>query len=137
MDVSLAVVLGIAAAIAATVWICIAVLPRKKRGNLKSAFLRTLHDIFNFKTLYIEKAMKVLYVFLTCVCVGVGFFMLFANDWGDSTFVPGLLILILGPIVLRFVFEGSMLMILGVKNVMELNGKIGNKNAGEKEDAGK
>lgn len=129
MELYLALILGLLAAVAATVWICVAILPRKKRGDLKSGFLRALHDIFNFKTLYIEKAMKVLYVFLTCVCIGIGFFMLFARDWGTSTFFPGLLILILGPVILRFVFEGSMLFIIGVRNVMEINSKLGDKNA--------
>ena len=47
------IAIGIVLAVAATVFICIRILPRKYDGNLGNKFLQFLHDFFNFKTFYI------------------------------------------------------------------------------------
>lgn len=98
-------------------------LPEKKRKDL-SPFLQKLSDILNFKQLLIEKILKALYVFLTCCCIFNGFFMIFSKNWGQSYALPGFLLMLFGPIIVRLLFEGLMLSILLVKNTIEINKKI-------------
>ena len=91
--------LGIAAlvlAIVATVLVCIFVMPKKRAGQL-SGFLAKLHDIVNFKTLIIEKILKVLYVFTTCFVILGGFLEIFAG----APFFACLLAIVVGPFIVR------------------------------------
>ena len=116
-------------ALAATVLAFIFIIPEKKRAGMKP-FLRFLHDIFNFKHLLIEKILQVLYVFTTAFVILTGFFQLFdfqtyygMTQWGGGR---GLLIMIVGPIVVRLAYEGMMLIVLLVKNVISINQKLSN-----------
>lgn len=125
------IILGIVLALAATIVAWIMIVPEKKRPQLNK-FFQYLHDLFNFKSLWLEKILKFLYIFETLSCVIVGFFMLFSfnsfrgfgggrvtwNGW------IGLLIMILGPILVRIGFEFTMMLVLLVKNTMELNDKF-------------
>ena len=112
-------VIAFVLAIAATVAICILVMPKSKRDSL-NGFLLKLHEIVNFKSLIIEKILKVLYVFCTCLTVLLGFFEIFA---GESFFLC-LAIIVIGPFVVRLLFEGIMLFIICVQNVIEINKKL-------------
>ena len=47
-----------------------------------------------------------------------------ATIGGQSYFLPGLLLMVLGPIVLRITYEFMMLTILLVKNVIDINKKL-------------
>lgn len=126
-----AVILGVLHAIAATVLLYIMVLPKRKDGKL-NAFLQQVHNFFNVKKLYLEEVLKFLYVLSSVLMVCVGFFMLLGYEYGynyyglekQSTFLPGLLVMVLGPVVLRLVYEGIMMFILLVKNTMEINNKL-------------
>lgn len=125
MNQGTAILIGSIFAIAATVLACIFIMPEKKKEELKkSKFLLWLHDLVNFKALLIEKIMKVLYVFSTCACILVGFFMLFAKTYSKSLAVDGLLLMILGPIVIRIVYEMIMLAIIAVNNIIQINKKM-------------
>ncbi|MBQ3404150.1 MAG: hypothetical protein IJG63_01880, partial [Oscillospiraceae bacterium] len=119
----IAVIIGLVFALAATVLLYIFVMPKSKEGCLP-AFFQTLRDFFNFKTLYLEFIIKVVYTFSTLACIFMGFFLLFAHDYYSSTALQGLLIMILGPIVLRITYELLIMTVLLVKNVMEINGKL-------------
>lgn len=99
------------------------VLPEKKRPKL-GKFFTFLADIFNFKSLLIEKILKFTYVFLTFFAIVFGFCMLFIEVYGESMALYGVLIIILGPIGLRLVYELSLLGIILVKNVIEINNKM-------------
>lgn len=134
MPLIVAQIIGLVLAIAGTVLACIFILPEKKRASLNK-FFQVVADIFNFKTLFIEKILKVLYVLSTLYCLIAGFFMLFsgvsysASYWGgESSFhsyaLYGLLTMILGPIVVRIVYELLMLAILMVQNIITINKKI-------------
>lgn len=112
-------VIGIVLAVVATVAICILVMPKSKREQL-TGFLAKLHDIVNFKSLIIEKILKVLYVFFSCAAILVGFFEIFAG----VPFLLCLAIIVLGPIVIRLIYEGLMLFIICVQNVIEINKKL-------------
>ena len=133
---TLPVVLIIAAVltIVATVLLYIFVLPEKKRDSLPKIG-QIVHDILHFKSLFIEKIIRFFYVLTTVGCVLVGFFMLFGfrsyidyhygyysnTDWYGGY---GLLLMILGPIATRIVYEAIMMGILLVKNVIQINNKL-------------
>lgn len=127
------IIIGIVLAVAATVFICVRVLPKKYDGRLNSKFLQFLHDFFNFKTFYIEALTKFIFVLLTCVCIFVGFLLMFGKfeyygyfgmTFTQSTFLYGLGIMLLGPLVLRVTYEFVMMAILLVQNVIDINRKM-------------
>ena len=121
MPVNAAYILGILSAIAATVLAFVFILPDKKKAALPDA-LKKIADILDFRTLFLEKIIKALYLFLTFSCICVGLFYGFYTDmWMGGI---GLLIMIVGPIVIRILFESAMLFILLVQNVIEINNKL-------------
>ena len=119
-------IIGVVVALAATVYACIMIVPEKKRSTLNSPILVFIHDLCNFKALLLEKILRVLYVFLTCLCVACGFFMLFTFN---RAMVGGLLLIIFGPIIVRILFESFMLAIIAVKNIIQINQKLGGTDA--------
>ena len=58
-------VVSLLAAIAATVLLCIKVIPAKKDGTFQKPLMQKAHDFFNFKKLYVESILKVIYAFCT------------------------------------------------------------------------
>lgn len=127
------IIIGIVLAVAATIFICVRVLPKKYDGRPNSKFLQFLHDFFNFKTFYIEALTKFIFVLLTCLCIFVGFLLMFGKfeyygyfgmTFTQSTFLYGLGIMLLGPLVLRVTYEFVMMAILLVQNVIDINRKM-------------
>ena len=127
------IIIGNVLAVAATIFICVRVLPKKYDGRLDSKFLQFLHDFFNFKTFYIEALTKFIFVLLTCLCIFVGFLLMFGKfeyygyfgmTFTQSTFLYGLGIMLLGPLVLRVTYEFVMMAILLVQNVIDINRKM-------------
>ncbi len=123
-------IIGILAAVfalAATVLAFIFIVPAKKRKSLNKLG-KLIHDIVNFRFLIIEKILQALYIFATAYVIGTGFFMLFyvQNYWGYTKWYGGygLLVMILGPIVIRLAYELLIMMVLLVKNVIQINNKI-------------
>lgn len=115
-------------ALAATIVLFIMVMPKSKDGKLGNKFLQFAHDYFHFKTLYIEMILKFIFAFATLSCILCGFLMLFGkigySYYAQSTAGYGLLLMIAGPIVIRIVYEFTMMLILLVKNVMDINNKL-------------
>ena len=127
------IIIGILLAIAATIVLYIKVMPKRYDGKLGNKFLQFLHDFFNFKTFYIEALTKFVFVLLTCACIFVGFLLLFGKieyygyfgaTFEHSTFLYGLGLMILGPLVLRVTYEFVMMAILLVQNVISINRKM-------------
>ena len=121
------IILALISALAATVLAFIFIVPEKKRKKLNKIGV-LLHDILNFKFLIVEKILQALYIFCTAFVIMAGFFMLFQfrsyyyrTYWGGGW---GLLLMIVGPIVIRLVYEGMMMAILLVKNVIQINNKV-------------
>jgi hypothetical protein len=134
-------ILGIVTALAATVLAFIFILPEKKRAKLPK-ILKIVSDILNMKQLFLETIFRALYIFSTLVCIFVGVFMIFGFEvysgygYSHSQWYGGwgLLIAIVGPIVVRIVYEGIMMGILLVKNTIEINKRLKSQN-GDIEDA--
>lgn len=117
-------------ALGATVCAFIFVVPEKKRRN---KFMKILSDIVNFKTLFIEKFLQATYIFATAFCLIAGFCMLFYvydSGWGYTHWYggQGILVMLLGPIVVRLAYELVLMLILAVKNIIQINGKLKNQN---------
>ena len=105
------------------VWVL--VMPEKKRPTL-NAFFTFVSDVFNFRSLLIEKILKFTYLLLTLFAILFGFcaFVVSISINDGRAALIGLLVMILGPIALRLIYELSMMAVLLVKNVIELNNKM-------------
>ena len=114
------IILGEISAIAGTVLAAIFLLPEKKSIKLKG-ILKVLSDICNFRTLYIDKVVKILYVYFTLLDICVGFFLHFA---GGAYSLAGLGMLLVGPALTRIGFEVFVMFILLVNNVIEINNRL-------------
>ena len=110
-------IVALVLAIVGTVLAYIFIMPKSKVKTLNK-FWYFVHNVFNFKTLLVEKIFKALYVFLTIYVICAGFFQLFVS------FLPGLLMLLLGPIVVRIVYEMIMMFILLVQNTTAIRNKL-------------
>ncbi len=124
-------ILALVFAIVATVLAFVFIVPAKKRARLNK-FGKFLHDTLNFKYLIIEKILQALYIFATAYVILTGFFMLFyveesygyyrsSSEWYGGY---GLLLMLLGPIAIRIVYEFMMMALLLVKNVIQINKKL-------------
>lgn len=122
-------ILAILGAVAATVLAFIFIVPDKK-ANKGKKFVSLLNSIVNFKFLIIEKILQAFYIFSTAFIILLGFFMLFVitpggyysrSEWLGGY---GILIMILGPIAIRILYEIFMMFILLVKNVISINNKL-------------
>lgn len=129
------VVIAFILSLVAVVLAFIFIVPEKKRAKLNK-FGQLLHDILNFKFLIVEKILQALYIFATAFVIICGFLMLFyveegyynSSQWQGG---KGLLLMILGPIVVRLIYELLMMFILVVKNVISINNKLKNQNSTE------
>lgn len=101
------------------------VMPEKKRPTL-NAFFTFISDVFNFRSLLIEKILKFTYLLLTLFVILFGFcaFVVSISINDGRAALIGLLVMVLGPIALRLIYELSMMAVLLVKNVIEINNKM-------------
>lgn len=133
MEKALLIILPVILALVATVLAFIFIVPEKKRARLNK-FGKFLHDTVNFKYLIVEKILQASYIFATAFVILAGFFMLFYVQEGYSGYyisTPdvwyggyGLLLMIVGPIVIRIVYEFTMMAILLIKNVIQINSQL-------------
>lgn len=136
-NIAIFLIVGAVLALVATILAFVYIVPEKRRVKLNK-FGKFLHDTVNFKFLIIEKILQALYIFATALVIFSGFFMLFYVQEGYtyhsyySTYTTpsiwyggyGLLLMILGPIVIRLGYEFLMMAILLVKNVIQINSKL-------------
>ncbi len=131
-------IIGGVLAVVATILAYVFIVPESRREKL-NAFGKFLHDTCNFKYLIVEKILQALYIFFTADLIILGFFMLFAapeDIFGNRHWLGGfgIAIMILGPILIRLVYELLMMAVLMLKNVISINNKLRNQN--EKEEKG-
>lgn len=84
--------------------------------------LQNLKDLLDFKTMLIEPILKIVYIIATV------FIILFSFGLISLNFVSFLMVLILGPIAIRIVYELMMINIMIWKNTKEINDNIKAKN---------
>ncbi|MBQ6174843.1 MAG: hypothetical protein IJK28_09480 [Clostridia bacterium] len=128
MPVYVALIIGGVLALAATILIHIFILPEKKDHRLPK-FWQFLRDLFTLRQLLLERILRFMYVFNTFACILGGFFLLMAGEriYGQfhSAALVGLLIMILGPVVVRLLHETFMLALILCKNTSDINAKMG------------
>ena len=111
-------------AVVLTALLLVLVLPKQKDGHLP-AFFQLLYDLFTPKALMIEKLLQVLYVFLNCLTVIFGIAIFFNGFFaGFGRIVLGLVILVVGPVLLRVIHELLLLAVMQVKATREINQKL-------------
>lgn len=125
-------ILGIILTIGLMILAYMFIVPEKRRPKLNKLG-QFLHDAFNFKFLLVEKVMQFFYLLATISTIAFGISMLFGfyhHSYGPYSETEwyglyGLLTVILGPIAIRIAYELLMLFILLVKNVIQINRKLG------------
>ena len=91
-----------------------------KKNDNNNQFVRWLHDFLNFKTFFLDIALKVLYA-ITAIYITLGSFSFIRIS--VATFF---LVLILGNIIARIAYEMLLLIVTLVNNTTEINEKMGN-----------
>lgn len=109
------VIWGIIAAVLAVVGgILVYFLFIKKDNKGLSKKLVTLKELLDFRIMIIEPILKVLYL------IGTIYVILFSFSFIGQSFLLFLIVLILGPIIIRLVYEGFLIMIMIWKNTKEI-----------------
>lgn len=108
---------GIAAAVLATIFI----IPESNREKLKHPFWIFLHDLLNFKVLFLEKILKFVYVLVTVAAVATGSLMIFRSLY------DGVVMLVFAPVLIRVVYELGMMFIVLVRNTSDIKKKLDEK----------
>ena len=101
----------------------ILITPRSRKPYL-NGFFTWLHHVFNFDALLIDKILKFLYIFSTFFVIFEGFAILIMGS------AIGLLVMLIGPFLIRLFYEMIMMMVILVKHVAEINRKVKNENPG-------
>lgn len=131
--VQVVTIISIILSVIAVILAFIFIVPEKRREKL-NGFGKFIHDTVNFKYLVVEKILQAAYMLATVYIIIVGFCLLFVVDnWVGWLGGYGLLLMILGPIVIRVFYEFIMMFILLVKNVISINNKLKNQNGTAKE----
>lgn len=147
MEISIIAPIGAVLALIVTILLSILVIPEKRRAKL-GKFGKFLHDLCNFKFLIVEKIFQFFYTLATAFSVIGGFLMLFMVEeqyhysysyrYGYETYTTtewvgyyGLLVMILGPIAIRIVYELLMLGLIAIKNIIQINSKLKDQNAND------
>lgn len=106
---------GIIAAVLAVVGgILVYFLFIKKDNKGLSKKLVTLKELLDFRIMIIEPILKVLYLIGTIYVILVSFSLI------SISFLLFLIVLILGPIIVRLMYEGFLIMIMIWKNTKEI-----------------
>ncbi|MDD5980330.1 MAG: hypothetical protein PUC23_04375 [bacterium] len=86
-----------------------------KKDMKLNGFLKWLKDFLNFKTMILEVILKILYLISTIYVILLSFSFI------SSSFLTFLFILVFGPILVRVIYESSLMFIMIWKNTSEIN----------------
>lgn len=93
----------------------------KAKEDPKNKFLKWLKDFLAFKTMWIETILKVLYYILTI------FFILGSFALIPVSFLSFISTLVLAPIVIRLIYEFSMMFVMIWRNTADIAKNTGSK----------
>lgn len=128
MKLQTAITLGSIMAVVGTVLLYVKVLAKKDDDEL-GKFSSFLKDYFSFRKFYLETLLKFIFTLATLASICIGFWMLYAKEyWGwyqNSYTLYGLCLMVGGPIALRIIYELLMMAVIAVRNITEINEKIG------------
>ena len=89
----------------------------RSKSTPKGKFAKWLKDFLSFKVMWIEPILKMIYYFATIFAVLYSFTFL---TLGGTGILMWLMCLILGPIVIRLVYEASMMFIMIWRNTKDI-----------------
>lgn len=81
-----------------------------KTNNKLSDNLKKLRDLLDFRIMLIEPILKIVYL------IGTIFIILFSFNFITINFISFLLILIIGPVIIRIVYEAALILVMIWKN---------------------
>ena len=81
-----------------------------KTNNKLSDNLKKLRDLLDFRIMLIEPILKIVYL------IGTIFIILFSFNFITINFISFLLMLIIGPVIIRIVYEASLILVMIWKN---------------------
>lgn len=81
-----------------------------KTNNKLSDNLKKLRDLLDFRITLIEPILKIVYL------IGTIFIILFSFNFITINFISFLLILIIGPVIIRIVYEAALILVMIWKN---------------------
>ena len=88
------------------------------KGNLKlNPGLKKLRDVLDFRVMLIEPMLKILYL------IGTIFIILFSFSFITVNFLTFILMLLLGPVLIRLLYEASLILVMIWKNTVMLLAK--------------
>ena len=121
-------IIPLAIALILTILSVIFISPRSRQPQLRGFFL-WLHRLFNCDALLIDKLLKFFYILLSFAAILIGLTFVFVGiAEGEGVIsLAGLGAMLLGPFVIRLLYEMMMLVVILVRNVMEINAKLGGK----------
>ena len=90
----------------------------KKEDKVNNKFLAWLKEFLSFKKLLLENILKVTYIILAIFVTLTSFNMI------STSFVGFLLYLVLGNILLRVIYESSLMIIMICRSTTEINKKM-------------
>ena len=90
----------------------------KPDKDMPNKFLTWLKDFFNFHKMLVEDMLKIIYIVLAIFITLASFSLIAVN------FVSFLLVLILGNLILRLMFEFSLINIMIWKNTTDINKRL-------------
>ena len=100
----------------------------KKNESKYTGFLGWMYDFLNFKKFTLEVILKITY--LICAL----FITLSSLSYIGANFFFFLVYLVLGNLVVRIIYEFSLLLLVICRNVIEINKKLSNKNNDDKDN---
>ena len=93
----------------------------KTKADPKGKFAKWLKNFLDFKTMWIESIMKILYYTITIFVIIFSFVYLGKfQDMGGMAFFMFLCNIILGPIIVRLVYEMTMMFIMIWRNTRDI-----------------
>ena len=96
----------------------------KAKTEPKGNFLKWLKSFLSFKIMWIEPILKVIYYIATI------FIILFSFSYlalGGAGFLAFLMTLVLGPIIIRIIYEATMMFIMIWRNTRDIADKVAKK----------
>jgi hypothetical protein len=87
----------------------------KAKTDPKNKFLKWLKNFLAFKIMWLEIILKILYYTLTIFCILMSFSLI------STSFIAFLVTLVVGPILIRFIYEFSMMFVMIWRNTADIS----------------
>ena len=87
----------------------------KAKTDPKNKFLKWLKNFLAFKIMWLEIILKILYYTLTIFCILMSFSLI------STSFIAFLMTLVVGPVLIRFIYEFSIMFVMIWRNTADIS----------------